>query len=93
MQIFFGFLFGFIFEQIPAEIVKSNINNNSVLNVAVIGAGYSGLCSAKYAIAQGFNVTIYEQTEHIGGTWYYTDTVGKDKYGVDVHSSMYQGLR
>lgn len=67
--------------------------NGSVLSVAVIGAGVSGLCSAKHAIAQGLNVTIFEQSEQIGGIWYYTDEVGKDQYGVDIHTSMYQELR
>lgn len=67
--------------------------NGSVLSVAVIGAGVSGLCSAKHAIAQGLNVTIFEQSEEIGGIWYYTDEVGKDQYGVDIHTSMYRELR
>lgn len=37
-------------------------------------------------------VTAYEQASEIGGTWVYTDDIGKDKYGLDVHSSMYKGL-
>ncbi|XP_055325882.1 uncharacterized protein LOC129579742, partial [Sitodiplosis mosellana] len=64
-----------------------------VLNVAVIGAGTSGLVSAKYALAQGYNVTVYEQAEQFGGIWWYTDKTGKDQYGQNVHSAMYQGLR
>lgn len=65
----------------------------SVLNVAVIGAGTSGLCAAKYALKEGFNVTVYEQNEVLGGIWWYTDQTGKDKYGLNVHTAMYQGLR
>lgn len=34
----------------------------------------------------------FEQTSEIGGTWVYRDEFGKDKYGLDIHSSMYQGL-
>lgn len=34
----------------------------------------------------------FEQTSEIGGTWVYRDEIGKDKYGLDIHSSMYQGL-
>ncbi|XP_055297698.1 senecionine N-oxygenase-like [Sitodiplosis mosellana] len=64
-----------------------------VLNVAVIGAGTSGLVSAKYALAQGYNVTVYEQAEQFGGIWWYTDKTGKDQYGQNVHSAMYLGLR
>lgn len=65
----------------------------SVLNVAVIGAGTSGLCAAKHSIDEGFNVTIYEQGEQFGGIWWYTDKTGKDEYGVNVHTAMYKGLR
>lgn len=42
----------------------------SVLNVAVLGAGTSGLCAAKHSIDEGFNVTIYEQGEQLGGIWW-----------------------
>jgi dimethylaniline monooxygenase (N-oxide forming) len=55
-------------------------------------AGAAGLCAAKNGIEFGCDVTVFEQTGKIGGTWVYTDEVGKDKNGLDVHSSMYQGL-
>lgn len=60
--------------------------------IAVIGAGTAGLCSAKHALTYGCEVTIYEQGKTLGGTWVYSDAVGKNEYGIDVHSSMYQGL-
>lgn len=44
---------------------------SSILNVAVIGAGTAGLAAAKYALEQGFKVTVFEQTEQLaahGGT-------------------------
>lgn len=63
------------------------------LNIAIIGSGAAGLASAKCALEQGFNVTIYEQNKWLGGIWHYTDKIGKDEYGVDVHTAMYQGLR
>lgn len=91
-QMFFGISFCFlILNQIYGETVSRS--NSSVLSVAVVGAGVSGLCSAKHAIAQGFNVTVFEQTEEIGGIWFYTDEIGKDQYGVGIHTSMYQELR
>lgn len=68
-------------------------NVTTTLNIVIIGAGASGLTSAKYALAHGYNVTIYEQTEQIGGIWWYTDQTGKDIYGNNIHSPMYQGLR
>lgn len=63
------------------------------MKLCVIGAGAAGLCAAKYGIDFGCEVTVFEQTDQIGGTWVYTDEVGQDKNGLDVHSSMYQGLR
>lgn len=62
-------------------------------NIAIIGTGPSGLVAAKYAIEQGFNVTVYEQNEVLGGVWWYTDEIGKNKYGIPIHTSMYKGLR
>ncbi|XP_041783930.1 senecionine N-oxygenase-like [Anopheles merus] len=59
----------------------------------VIGAGSSGICSAKTILDAGGNVTIYERTDQIGGTWVYTDEVGNDRYGLPVHTSMYEGLK
>lgn len=64
-----------------------------VSSVAVIGAGQAGLCSAKRCIEAGFNVTVYEQNDHLGGVWHYVAATGKDQYGVDIHTAMYQGLR
>lgn len=60
--------------------------------IAVIGAGITGLCAAKHAIAHGYDVTVYEQTSAIGGTWVYTDRAGTDEYGLPIHTSMYKNL-
>lgn len=65
----------------------------SKLNIAVIGSGLSGLCAAKYASTSSHQITIFEQTASIGGTWVYTDAVGIDEYGLDIHTSMYHNLR
>lgn len=59
----------------------------------VIGAGTAGLAAAKRILETGAEVIVFEQTDQLGGTWNYTDSVGKDKYGLDIHTSMYQGLR
>lgn len=67
--------------------------NKKPLNIAVIGAGPAGLVSTKYAIAYGHNVTVFDHQEEIGGVWIYTDQTGKDKYGVNIHTPMYKGLR
>lgn len=78
-------------------VVNSILNcctgDRSVSNIAVIGTGPSGLVAAKYAIEKGFNVTVFEQNDVIGGVWWYTDEIGKNKYGIPIHTSMYKGLR
>lgn len=60
--------------------------------LAVIGAGVAGLSAARHGVSFGCDVTVFEQAAQLGGTWVYSDNVGKDKYGLDVHSSMYKGL-
>lgn len=62
------------------------------MRIAIIGAGAAGICAARHSVDAGHEVTIYEQTNNIGGTWVYTDNVGKDENGLNIHSSMYQGL-
>uniref|UniRef100_A0A1B0CED8 Flavin-containing monooxygenase n=1 Tax=Lutzomyia longipalpis TaxID=7200 RepID=A0A1B0CED8_LUTLO len=61
------------------------------MKVVVIGAGCAGLCAAKNSIEAGLDVVVYEQTDQVGGTWVCREEVGKDKFGLDVHSSMYRG--
>lgn len=53
----------------------------------------TGVNAATHALQSGGDVTVFEQTSEVGGTWVYNDATGKDKYGLDVHTSMYQGLR
>lgn len=63
------------------------------MRIGVIGAGAAGLCAIKHALSFGCEVIAFEQSENIGGTWVYSDAVGKDKYGNDIHSSMFKGVR
>lgn len=65
----------------------------SSMKVGVIGAGASGLCAIKYSLSFDCEVIAFERSDTLGGTWVYTDDVGKDKYGNDIHSSMYKNLR
>ena len=39
---------------------------------AVVGAGAAGLVAAKELLAEGHNVTVFEQGPVLGGTWVYT---------------------
>jgi dimethylaniline monooxygenase (N-oxide forming) len=60
--------------------------------IAVIGAGLAGLNSARHAMDFDCDVTVFEQSDKIGGTWVLSDEIGKNKYGLTIHSSMYKGL-
>jgi len=62
------------------------------LRVAAIGAGGSGLSAVKHAIEFGCEVVAFEKSDRIGGTWVYSEP-GKDKYDLDVLSSMYKNLQ
>lgn len=62
------------------------------MKIGIIGAGPAGLCAIKHAVSFGCDVIAFEQSDKIGGTWNYTDNVEMDKYGLEEHSSMYQGL-
>lgn len=41
--------------------------------IAVIGAGAAGLCAAKHLMQKGFDVTIFERSDRIGGLWVYDE--------------------
>lgn len=66
---------------------------NVQLNIAIIGAGPGGLFSAKHSLAHGHRVTVYEQSDAIGGVWVYTNQTGENQYGLNIHTAMYKGLR
>ena len=40
-----------------------------IRHVAILGAGISGLVSAKHLKAAGLEVTIYERNSGVGGVW------------------------
>ncbi|XP_020369843.1 flavin-containing monooxygenase FMO GS-OX-like 3 isoform X1 [Rhincodon typus] len=70
--------------------------NYHKLKVAVIGAGASGLCAARHLLSRPHVFAppvVYELSNCVGGTWVYTDKVGRDDYGLPIHSSMYRDLR
>ncbi|EGI64167.1 PREDICTED: flavin-containing monooxygenase FMO GS-OX-like 3 isoform X1 [Acromyrmex echinatior] len=68
---------------------------SSKTRIAVVGGGVAGLVVARHVVAKlnSYNLVLFEQTDHIGGTWVYTDETDLDKYGLLIHSSMYKNLR
>jgi cation diffusion facilitator CzcD-associated flavoprotein CzcO len=51
--------------------------------VAVIGAGPGGLVAAKYALEAGFDVSVFEASDDLGGQWHTTAS----------HSGVWPGMR
>ncbi|MEL6343795.1 MAG: FAD-dependent oxidoreductase [Myxococcota bacterium] len=45
--------------------------SHTIRRVAVIGAGVAGLTTARALLREGFEVTVFEKTAHIGGVWVY----------------------
>ncbi|XP_017124354.1 senecionine N-oxygenase [Drosophila elegans] len=63
-----------------------------MISVCIIGAGTAGICCARHSIENGFQTTVFELSDRIGGTWVYNEATGVVN-GIDVHSSMYKNLR
>ena len=51
--------------------------------MAVIGAGPGGLTAAKHSIEAGFDVTVFEASDDLGGQWHTTA----------AHSGIWPGMR
>ncbi|XP_052871989.1 senecionine N-oxygenase-like [Anopheles cruzii] len=69
---------------------------DSAPSYCIIGAGPAGLCTARHAllqVADALQVTVFEQTDQIGGLWVYNDSTGTDRNGLDVYSCLYANLR
>lgn len=65
--------------------------------LAVIGAGAAGLVCARELLREGHEVTIFEQSERIGGVWVYDEAVEDEPLGLTpsrrLHGSLYASLR
>lgn len=61
--------------------------------VCIIGAGYSGLGTARHMKDYGLNFTVFEASRHIGGTWRFDPHVGADEDGLPSFTSQYKYLR
>ncbi|CAI9091016.1 OLC1v1025934C1 [Oldenlandia corymbosa var. corymbosa] len=72
--------------------------NSASKHVCVIGAGPSGLVTARELRKEGHNVVVLEQKHDVGGQWLYDpnvedeDPLGKGLF-LKVHSSVYASLR
>ncbi|XP_010522967.1 PREDICTED: flavin-containing monooxygenase FMO GS-OX-like 9 [Tarenaya hassleriana] len=81
----------------------SDMSPNRSRTVCVIGAGPSGLVSARELRKEGHKVVVMEQSHDVGGQWLYNPSVEEeDPLGrsidendpfLKVHSSVYSSLR
>ncbi len=62
------------------------MNMNDVKRVGVIGAGVSGLATAKILSAQGLDCTVFEKAERLGGVW----ADGYSNFGVQAQMELYE---
>ena len=77
------------------NVTNSNCVNDQKMNICIIGAGPVGVCAGHHLTQHldWCSFTIYEQTGSIGGTWVYSDHIGKDENGRSIHSSVYKSLK
>ncbi|KAI1100162.1 FAD/NAD(P)-binding domain-containing protein [Jackrogersella minutella] len=57
---------------------ESQPARGNIKDVAVIGAGISGVVSAAHLLRAGFNVTVFERTGVVGGVWDYEPKPDRD---------------
>jgi len=60
--------------------------------VAIIGAGAAGLCMAKYLVAEGVDVTIFEMGSYVGGQWVYENDSGRSPAYKTLHINSPKSL-
>ena len=60
--------------------------------ICIIGAGPSGISALLSFYKKEQNITCYEKQGDWGGLWNYTWQTGINKYGDNVHGSMYRHL-
>jgi len=67
-------------------------NQRGRKRVAIVGAGASGLCSAKYLLQSGFDVTVFEIGSQIGGMWCYNNDSGRSSAYRTLHINTSRGV-
>lgn len=68
------------------HVPKRHATVRSRGRVAVIGAGMSGISAAAHAFSHGFDVIIYEESDHLGGIW----AKANSSSGLQLHSILYR---
>ncbi|MGH7709125.1 MAG: NAD(P)-binding protein, partial [Vulcanimicrobiaceae bacterium] len=61
-------------------------------HIAIVGAGASGLCMAKYLLEIGADVTVFEMGTKIGGLWCYDNDNGASSIYRTLHINTARNL-
>ena len=61
-------------------------------SIAIIGAGASGICLAKYLLEVGLDVTVFETGTQIGGMWVYENDSGRSSAYETLHINTAKNL-
>ena len=70
----------------PTKAADRSNDFSSVHRVAIIGAGASGLATARVLLAQGLDCTLFERRPTLGGVW----ADGYLNFGVQVQRELYE---
>ena len=57
-----------------------------IKRVGIIGAGEAGIGTAKMLLSQGYDCTVFERNDQIGGVW----TTGYLDFGIQVQRELYE---
>ncbi|MBC5793747.1 MAG: NAD(P)-binding domain-containing protein [Sphaerospermopsis kisseleviana] len=71
------------------KTVKSAQNSTRKCKVAVIGAGASGIATAKCLMEDGHEPTVFERGDQVGGVWVFNKTNGRAFSTVHFQHSKY----
>ncbi len=90
----FGALISYIYQWIQIVIAyvfapklpQQQVKQKPLGHVAVIGAGITGISTASHLIGHGFEVTIFDQADEIGGIWSRVNSTS----GLQISSIMYR---
>lgn len=65
--------------------------SKEIRDVAIIGAGISGVASAAHLLRHGLNVTVFERSNVVGGVWHYDSRAPIEPPYPNMHPSAPDG--
>ncbi len=70
-----------------SPITSPSSTQSQILDVVILGAGFSGICAAIKLLEKGINnIKLYDKAAKVGGTWYHNSYPG---VACDIPSHLY----